>query len=304
MKKVLFILLSVVTTNVFGSNQDSLCDTMSSLNRDSLHMMVSELQRQNRELWVLRDIVEQQSQELETLYNDNRRLFSTTETLKMEVDTLKRISEMQNSAIQVASQDVEERFTKTQRRDALIAVAILAMILLFVTVSYVLFRKSSKNGAAIQKLHMGYEKVSTSCSSMWNDMVKLDGALVQLMEEQLNASDFNAVAQQKSHDLALKVADEIVRIETNLSRMDHSIKGYKQLVRAVERIKTNFLANGYEIVDMLGKSYNDGMKVTANFVTDETLAEGEQIITGIIKPQINYYGRMIQSAQITVNQNL
>ncbi len=46
------------------------------------------------------------------------------------------------------------------------------------------------------------------------------------------------------------------------------------------------------------------MKVTANFVEDEELKEGEQIITSIIKPQINYRGVMIQSAQITVSQNL
>ncbi len=44
------------------------------------------------------------------------------------------------------------------------------------------------------------------------------------------------------------------------------------------------------------------MKVVANFVPDETLKEGEQIITGVTKPQINYNGKMIQSAQITVSQ--
>ena len=106
------------------------------------------------------------------------------------------------------------------------------------------------------------------------------------------------------HSLALKVADEIVRIELNMSRMDSSIKGYKQLAKAVERIKDNFKANGYEIVDMLGKPYNEGMKVIANFVVDEDLEEGKQIITGITKPQINYNGQMIQAAQITVSQNI
>jgi len=54
---------------------------------------------------------------------------------------------------------------------------------------------------------------------------------------------------------------------------------------------------------MLGKPYNDGMKVIANFIEDEELKEGMQIITSIIKPQINYEGIMIQSAQITVSQN-
>ena len=110
------------------------------------------------------------------------------------------------------------------------------------------------------------------------------------------------VSTETDHSLALKVADEIVLL--NLSRMDASVKGYKQLAKAVERIKNNFQANGYEIIDMLGKPYNEGMKVVANFVPDETLKEGEQIITGVTKPQINYNGKMIQSAQITVSQNI
>ena len=46
------------------------------------------------------------------------------------------------------------------------------------------------------------------------------------------------------------------------------------------------------------------MKVVANFVSDENLKDGEQIITGIIKPQVNYNGKMIQAAQITVSQNV
>ena len=64
------------------------------------------------------------------------------------------------------------------------------------------------------------------------------------------------------------------------------------------------MAQGYEIVDMLGKPYNEGMKAIANFVLDESLEEGQQIITGIAKPQINYKGVMIQAAQITVSQNI
>ena len=68
-------------------------------------------------------------------------------------------------------------------------------------------------------------------------------------------------------------------------------------------MKDNLLANGYEIVDMLGKPYNDGMKVTANFIEDEELEEGQKIITAVIKPQINYKGKMIQAANITVSQN-
>jgi hypothetical protein len=104
------------------------------------------------------------------------------------------------------------------------------------------------------------------------------------------------------HSLTLKVADEIVKIEMNLSRMDESIKGYKQLSRGVQRIKDNFKANDYEIVDMLGKPYQAGMKAAVTFVTDDTLEPGQQIISRIIKPQVNYKQVMIQAAQIEVSQ--
>ena len=139
---------------------------------------------------------------------------------------------------------------------------------------------------------------------MQEESVNLDSKLVELLNKKIEATPTPTVNEQADHTLALKVADEIVRIETNLSRMDTSVKGYKQLAKAVERIRTNFLANGYEIVEMLGKPYNEGIKASVSFETDESLAEGEQRITGIIKPQINYKGKMIQSAQITVSQNL
>ena len=130
------------------------------------------------------------------------------------------------------------------------------------------------------------------------------GILCAMFSRALAAAGAKVAVLDLNETAAQKVADEIVRIELNMSRMDSSIKGYKQLAKAVERIKDNFKANGYEIVDMLGKPYNEGMKVIANFVVDEDLEEGKQIITGITKPQINYNGQMIQAAQITVSQNI
>ena len=139
---------------------------------------------------------------------------------------------------------------------------------------------------------------------MQEESIKLDDKLLELFDRQIANASKTEDNGKPDHSLALKVADEIVRIKLNMSRMDSSIKGYKQLAKAVERIKDNFKANGYEIVDMLGKPYNEGMKVIANFVVDEDLEEGKQIITGITKPQINYNGQMIQAAQITVSQNI
>ncbi len=70
------------------------------------------------------------------------------------------------------------------------------------------------------------------------------------------------------------MADGIIRIQKNLSRMDDSTKGLKQLNSSVQRIQDNFAANGYELVEMVRKPYNEGMKATVNFVQDEGFEEG------------------------------
>ncbi|MDA8611659.1 hypothetical protein N9L07_00795, partial [Flavobacteriaceae bacterium] len=103
------------------------------------------------------------------------------------------------------------------------------------------------------------------------------------------------------HSLSLKVADEIIRMENNLQYMSSETKGVKQLVRALKSIKDTFQINGYEIVEMIGKPYNEGINAIVNFVPDENLKEGQRIITRIIKPQVNFNGVMIQSSQIEVS---
>ena len=137
---------------------------------------------------------------------------------------------------------------------------------------------------------------------MQEETIQLDNKLIELLSKQPIPAPTTTASGEIDHSLTLKVADEIVKIEMNLSRMDVNIKGYKQLSRGVQRIKDNFKANNYEIVDMLGKPYQAGMKAAVTFVTDEKLEPGQQIISRIIKPQINYKQVMIQAAEIEVSQ--
>lgn len=104
------------------------------------------------------------------------------------------------------------------------------------------------------------------------------------------------------HSFAKRVADEIVKNNANLSRMDESIKGHKQLTRSMQKLEQTLNSNSYELIDMLNKPYNEGMNVIATFIPDETLEDGKQVITRIIKPQINYKGKMIQAAEVKVSQ--
>ncbi|MFC2411850.1 MAG: hypothetical protein ACFNOP_05975 [Bacteroides sp.] len=179
------------------------------------------------------------------------------------------------------------------------AVCVVALLILLLLQR----RRMGVTANTIAEVKSAQDALGKAQIALQEEGVKLDAKLLEILERQ--TATLPSVAEgEEDHSLALKVADEVVRIEMNLAHMDPAIKGHKQLLKAVERIRNNFLANGYEMVEMLGKPYTEGMKVTANFVPDDTIPAGAQLITGIIKPQVNYQGRMIQAAQITVSQNI
>jgi hypothetical protein len=76
----------------------------------------------------------------------------------------------------------------------------------------------------------------------------------------------------------------------------------KQEQLALNSILNRLEIKGYEVAEMLGNEYVEGMNVTANFIpsNNENSKTGKKIITRVIKPQVNFNGKMIQSAQIEV----
>lgn len=180
----------------------------------------------------------------------------------------------------------------------IIAILIVALfvLLVFVFLRKQIFKQKTDLDGNIQETRKALEE----------EGVKLDNKLIEVLETQLKIIN-NASAgteQEADHTLALKVADEIVRIEKNISKMDNETKGIKPLVKGIERIKDNFKANGYDMVQLLDKEYDDGMNIDViNFIDDDTIPSGKKIITRIIKPQVNYKDVLIQRAQVDVSQN-
>lgn len=177
----------------------------------------------------------------------------------------------------------------------------IVITIVLIIVAFVLGKLIAKRGSEVANLSakadMLNEEIVNRLSTEMSDM--------QVLSKQLSAlASAPGASPESEQKLITTLADRITFMEMTLYKMDSSVRGHKQLSRSIKQMKDNLLANGYELVDMLGKDYHDGMKVTANFVEDEELPEGKQIITGIIKPQINYKGKMIQSAQITVSQNI
>ena len=107
-----------------------------------------------------------------------------------------------------------------------------------------------------------------------------------------------------NHSLPLAIANELNRMEANLTHMPNDVRGYKQLCSCVKRMKDTLQAYGYEMVNLMGEPYTDGMMVMARFEIGEleTPDDNTPRITGVTKPQVNYHGRVIQVAEVTVRQ--
>lgn len=308
MKKIFTILLLIIcvcqATNAKPSSDN---DKIKSLDEKCVNLQ-NQQSRIANDLCRLKDKQKESDRRIQALKSDNNRQSAVIDSLR---NICKQLTETQfadrksvNGMIDKTNSNVQANQETLQSRTLLVCIIAILMLVVIVGVAYRLARRIKSGNTSIDEVRKAQDALQAAQTKMQEESIKLDDKLLELFDRQIANVPKNADYGEPDHSFALKVADEIVRIELNMSRMDSSIKGYKQLAKAVERIKDNFKANGYEIVDLLGKPYNEGMKVSANFVVDEDLEEGKQVITGITKPQVNYNGQMIQAAQITVSQNI
>ena len=243
----------------------------------------------------------------------NKDLSLKLDSLQKEYDNLANNQKADKSELSTIIGETNEKVLATEQilssRTLWGICGIIALIVALAATVWAFMKKIKSDSTSIDdvrkaqsSLEEAQENIRKAQEKMQEETIQLDNKLIEVLSKQSVSAPTTTDDGEIDHSLTLKVADEIVKIEMNLSRMDESIKGYKQLSRGVQRIKDNFKANDYEIVDMLGKPYQAGMKAAVTFVTDDTLEPGQQIISRIIKPQVNYKQVMIQAAQIEVSQ--
>lgn len=244
-------------------------------------------------------------------------LVKEKEVLRLSIDSLqskcKSIEEAQftdrvnfNGKIVATDNNVRTNQDLLHARTLWGIVVVIVVLVFLIGIAYRLTKRIKLVTSTIGDVRKAQETLKAAQNKMQKESVKLDNQLLAIVQKQLDASvsSANKTTGEPDHSLVVKLADEIARIETNLSKMDKSVRGYKQLVQAKDRMINNVRANGYEIISLLGQEYNDGMQFQTRFVPDESLPEGKRIITGMIKMQVNYNGKMIQPAEIVVSQNI
>lgn len=304
MRKIIFSIFTMccLSATVTGQTRTNEVPVMER-SLSAIQLKQTEFDKTLRKLSI---VANKNKHDIATLEKRNAELYERIDSLKINCDSLKKVQAADRTIIHGEIKETNNTLASNQSViesrtlwGGLIAVAILLVSL---AISYYLTIRIKQGTFSIDEVRKAQDTLQTAHVKMQEESVRLDNKLIELFERQM-PSAISTASAQIDHSLALKVADEIVRIEMNLLRMVPSVKGYKQLSKAVQRIKDNFNANGYEIVDMLGKSYVAGMKAAVTFVIDENLEPGQQIVTKIIKPQINYQQQMIQAAQIEVSQS-
>lgn len=146
------------------------------------------------------------------------------------------------------------------------------------------------------------------------EAIRIDNRLVQVMHEQLSIVKQNfkegvpgiaggEVIQVVDHRLAIKVGDEIHRMRKRIDNMDKEVKGLGALVNSINRLVEELSGGGYEMQELVGQKYVNGMKMEARFVDNPEIPPGEEIITDVLRPEIKYKGEVIQVAKVEVGKS-
>lgn len=236
---------------------------------------------------------------------------------KKSIDSLKNLTLANTSAIKETANELGLKISVTEStaNQKIIAVdeslsknslygiiGVLLAVLLSGLLYWLLSRRQKTDKTEV------VEQLSKTKSSIEESLVKelgkqtnqLDSQLELLAKQKMASS--SSTSMEPDHSLALKLASEINLIERNIMLMEKSTKGLKQLERSVEKLKDNLKANGYEMPELLGKQYHQGMKViVTSSIPDENLNKGSEIITKVLIPQVNYNDKMIQTAQLEVS---
>lgn len=310
MNRVIIILLGLVLEGLFAYAKPSTdTDKVKALEEKCSILQNKQVKADNN----LRKLVERQKEaerKIQTLVKENEIQRLAIDSMQDKCNSLEEVQSSDrkniNGKIDATDNNVRTNQDLLQSRTLCGVIVVIVVLAIIVGVACWLTKRIKTGTSTVDDVRKAQEALQAAQTKMQEESVKLDNQLLAIVQKQLDASVSSAskTTGEPDHSLVVKLADEIARIETNLSTMDKSVKGYKQLVQAKDRMINNVRANGYEIISLLGQEYNDGMQFQTRFVPDESLPEGKRIITGMIKMQVNYNGKMIQPAEIVVSQNI
>jgi hypothetical protein len=247
------------------------------------------------------------------LWKTNNELISKIRLQQKTIDTLLKVVAINKMNIQQTSDSLGAKINTTEnvsnqkysKLDSIVnkhtllgVIAFLLAAMISGIVYYLLNVRRKDDKADV------INQISKTKTILEEEQVKVYTKIAEIHQSQLDMLKTDRTVNNKAidpdHSLAKKIADEMVKMQMNISYMDQNIKGLKQLKIALNNMNDNFKANGYEIIDHLNKPFYEGMNMQATMEPDPSLKEGEFFIRRIIKPEIHFENKVIQNAQVIV----
>ena len=302
MKRIILLVALFGTTTLFAQtqNENSIVNDVTAIQKN--------IEKQNKEIESLKTKIGTQSSQLQGLLQQTENFKLQNDSLSKKIETnsvnISSIAEDLGTKIQTSETNAKESISKldkdVEKNRLYWIIGTLITLILGGLVYWLLGKRIATSQTDVES------QIRNTKKSLEEESLKLDAQLLDIINSQLKIKETETdkpVSGEKDHSLVLKVADEVTRILMNLEVMDKEIKGYKHLKKYSESILDNLKAYGYEIPQLIGMNYNSGMNMVATLEFDESVESGKQIIKRIIKPQVNFEGKVIQTAKVTVAFN-
>lgn len=285
MKNLIFAIFILLSLNNAYAQDTSYVDKKDfNVEIQKINDAMMQLKKSNAEL---KETVNGQNKKI----NDLHKLIETKEEqIQKNVDTVKQET-------QTRMLDIDQKISVR----TVLWIAITIIVLLVCGAVYIMLRKKLvlSSRTLDEQIIKTRETLETEAMKLDNKLMEVLETQLQLLKEQPQATPHQG--NEIDHSLALRVGEEIHRMRKRIENMPEDTKGLGALKNSLMRLEEEFNDNGYEIIELLGKAWNDGLTVEARFVPSDDLQPGQEIITKIIKPQINYKGVLVKAAEIEVS---
>lgn len=269
---------------------DSLSKEFKKTNKDVADKLTT-LQEQNTALQAKIDSFETNIAAVKTSLNGTINEVNNTLGTQIEKmdDSFSRNNERQKNSINALYINIAVGF-----------VVVLLIVVILYTILKKRIGKDSTDIAAVKEANKKLEEQSVALDTRLADMLER-----QLKtDESMKAISANVAADDElDHSLILSIANEMARIDQNLTHMDPKTKGVSQLRNRSKAISQALAAKGYTIASLVGTEYKEGANMEVEMEEDESIEVGKMIVRRVLRPCVLYNGKMIQAAKVVVAFN-
>lgn len=298
MKKLkLAFSLFLISVTMFAQSKDSII-TKSEFHSAVINLTskIKTLEKSNTDLLKKNTVQKKQIDGMaEQLKNAQSNIQQIADSLNITISNVSTTNKKTQSQIQSISQSISSRTFYW-------IIGILFLSLVCAILFFVLRNKLTSSTKSFDS------QLAKTNETLQTEAIKLDSKLVEILQTQLSILKEESKAKgtkskEIDHKLPLKVGEEIHRMRKRIENMPPDVKGLSALTNSLQRLEEEFNESGYEIEELLGRKYIDGLKVEARFVDNPDIPKGDEIITDVLKPQIMYKGVVVGFAKVEVSKS-